>query len=45
LEEAVALAKKVSYTKFQATIEVHIKTSADPKYNDQMIRGTVVLPA
>ncbi len=25
-------------------MEVHIKTFADPKYNDQMIRATVVLP-
>lgn len=44
LAEAVSLIKKVSYSKFVWSIEVHIKTSADPKYNDQMIRGTVVLP-
>jgi large subunit ribosomal protein L1 len=25
-------------------MEEHIKTFADPKYNDQNIRGTVVLP-
>ncbi|MFZ5341205.1 MAG: hypothetical protein ACOZBL_01170 [Patescibacteria group bacterium] len=38
------LVKKVSYTKFDATVELHVKTNADPKYNDQMIRATVVLP-
>jgi large subunit ribosomal protein L1 len=42
--EAVALAKAVSYAKFGGSLEVHIKTFADPKYNDQMIRATVVLP-
>ena len=44
IEEALELVKKVAYTKFPASVEVHIKTNADPKYNDQMIRGTVVLP-
>ncbi len=44
LAEAVALAKKVSYSKFGGSLEVHAKTFADPKYNDQMIRATVVLP-
>ncbi len=44
LAEAVALAKNVSYAKFWGSLEVHVKTFADPKYNDQMIRATVVLP-
>jgi large subunit ribosomal protein L1 len=44
ISEAVELAKKVSYTKFDPTLEVHIQTSANPKYNDQNLRGTVVLP-
>ncbi len=44
IDEAVQLVKKVAYTKFPATIELHIKTTADPRYQDQMIRGTVVLP-
>lgn len=42
--EAVALVKKMSYSKFDGTIELGIKTFANPKYNDQMIRATVVLP-
>lgn len=44
ITEAIALVKKVSYTKFDGTVEVSIKTFADPKYNDQNIRATVVLP-
>ena len=44
IDEAIDLVKKVAYTKFPASVEVHIKTNADPRYNDQMVRGTVVLP-
>jgi len=42
--EAVALAKKVSYAKFGGSLNVAVKTYADPKYNDQQIRSTAVLP-
>src|SRR5512136_1273542 len=44
LEEAVALLKKVSYAKFDETVEVAMKLGVDPKHADQMVRGTVVLP-
>lgn len=44
IADAVALVKEVSYAKFGGSLEVHIKTFADPKYNDQNIRATVVLP-
>ncbi|MEI7477199.1 MAG: 50S ribosomal protein L1 [bacterium] len=44
IADAVALVKKVSYTKFVGTLNIAIKTFADPKYNDQQIRGTAVLP-
>ncbi|MDR2540256.1 MAG: 50S ribosomal protein L1 [Candidatus Peribacteria bacterium] len=44
LAEAVALLKKVNYAKFNATINVAIKTNANPKYNDQMLRATTILP-
>jgi large subunit ribosomal protein L1 len=44
IEEAVALAKKAHYAKFAWALDLNIKTVADPKYNDQAIRGTVVLP-
>ncbi len=42
--EAFELVKKWSFSKFEWTVEASIKTSANPKYNDQMIRSTVVLP-
>ena len=44
ISEAIDLAKKVAYTKFDPTLEVHIQTNANPKYNDQQLRWTVVLP-
>jgi len=44
LQDAIELAKTVSYTKFVGALEVHLATNANPKYNDQMMRGTVVLP-
>jgi large subunit ribosomal protein L1 len=43
-EEAVALAKKTSYAKFDATMEVHLRLGVDPKQADQQVRGVVVLP-
>ncbi len=42
--EAVELVKKTLYTKFDPTIEIAINTFANPKYNDQMIRSTTILP-
>ena len=42
--DAVALLKKSSYTKFDGSIEIAVKTNADAKYNDQMMRGTTILP-
>jgi large subunit ribosomal protein L1 len=38
IQEGVELAKKVGYTKFDSTLEVHIQTNANPKYNDQNLR-------
>ena len=42
--EAVALAKATSYAKFDATIEVHMRTGLDPRQADQQVRDVVVLP-
>jgi large subunit ribosomal protein L1 len=42
--EAVALAKATSYSKFNATIEVHMRTGLDPRQADQQVRDVVVLP-
>jgi len=44
LEEAVALLKKIAYAKFNETVEVVLRLGVNPKYADQMVRGTVVLP-
>jgi large subunit ribosomal protein L1 len=44
LEEAVALVQKIKFTKFDETVEVHMRLGVDPKHADQMVRGTVVLP-
>ena len=43
--EAVKMLREVSFTKFDPTIEVHIRTGVDPRHSDQMVRGLAVLPA
>lgn len=45
LKEALDLAVKTSKTKFDATVEVHIRLNVDPKQADQNIRDNVVLPS
>lgn len=44
LTEAVTLLKKVSKTRFDETVEAHIKLGIDPKKGDQLLRGTLSLP-
>src|ERR1700730_9036223 len=44
LNEAVPLVQKIKYTKFDETVELHMRLGVDPKHADQMVRGTVVLP-
>lgn len=44
LSEAIALLKKTSPTKFDASCEVHMKLGLDPKQADQLLRGTVPMP-
>ncbi|MBN2387627.1 MAG: 50S ribosomal protein L1 [Anaerolineales bacterium] len=43
-EEAVKLVKETAYTKFDASIEVHMRTGLDPRQADQQVRDVVVLP-
>jgi large subunit ribosomal protein L1 len=43
--EALALLKKLSYVKFDPTVELHMKLGVDPKHADQMVRGVTMLPA
>jgi large subunit ribosomal protein L1 len=44
LADAVSLVQKIKFTKFDETVEVHMRLGVDPKHADQMVRGTVVLP-
>ncbi|HJO82430.1 MAG: 50S ribosomal protein L1 [SAR202 cluster bacterium] len=42
--EAVALIKKTATAKFDETVELHLRTGADPRHADQMVRGVAILP-
>jgi len=44
LTEASALVKSINITKFDSSVDVHIRLGVDPKKADQAIRGTVSLP-
>ena len=44
LKEASNLVKEVNTTKFDASVDLHIRLGVDPKKADQAIRGTVSLP-
>jgi large subunit ribosomal protein L1 len=44
VNEAIKLAKDVSYTSFDGTVEVHLRTNLDPRRADQAMRGVVRLP-
>src|SRR6187549_2909836 len=44
IAEAVGLARETSNTKFDASVEAHLRLGVDPRHADQMVRGTVVLP-
>jgi large subunit ribosomal protein L1 len=42
--EALELAKQIAYTKFDSTVEVHLRLGVDTRHADQQIRDTVMLP-
>ena len=44
-QEGVALAQETATTKFDATIELHLKLGVDPRKAEENVRGTVKLPA
>ncbi|MGB9906730.1 MAG: 50S ribosomal protein L1 [Candidatus Saccharicenans sp.] len=44
IEEAVRLLKEAKYAKFDESVDVALRLGVNPKYSDQMVRGTVVLP-
>jgi len=45
MEEALANIKNLASAKFDETIEIALKLNVDPRHADQMVRGSVVLPA
>ena len=44
LKEASALIKDINTTKFDSSVDLHIRLGVDPKKADQAVRGTVSLP-
>lgn len=42
--EAVGLIKKTATANFDETVELHLRTGADPRHADQQVRGVTVLP-
>jgi len=42
--EAIKLMKETAYTKFDSTVEIHIRLGVDPRHADQQVRDVVVLP-
>ena len=44
LTEASSLVKEVNMTKFDSSVDLHIRLGVDPKKADQAVRGTVTLP-
>lgn len=44
LQQAVEVLKQFSKRKFDQTIEIHINLGIDPAQNDQIVRGSLVLP-
>ena len=45
LEEAISTVKDLASAKFDETVEIALKLNVDPRHADQMVRGSVVLPA
>jgi len=43
-KEALEIVEKMPKTKFDQTVELHVKLGVDSKHADQQVRGTVVLP-
>jgi len=44
-DEAISLVKELKSAKFDETVEISMHLNVDPRHADQMIRGSVVLPA
>ena len=44
LEQATGLVKEITFTKFDASVDIDIRLGVDPRKANQMVRGTVALP-
>jgi len=44
LSEATSLVKEITYTKFDASVDIDVRLGVDPRKANQMVRGTVTLP-
>jgi len=44
LTEASSLVKEINCTKFDSSVDLHVRLGVDPKKADQLVRGTVTLP-
>ena len=44
-KEAIERVKSVSFAKFDETVDVAVRLGVDPRHADQIVRGTVILPA
>jgi large subunit ribosomal protein L1 len=44
LDEATSLVKDITYTKFDASVDIDVRLGVDPRKADQMVRGVVALP-
>lgn len=44
LADAAAVLKEISYTKFDASVDIDVRLGVDPRKADQMVRGVVALP-
>ncbi len=44
LEEAVEIVKNITYTKFDASVDIDVRLGVDPRKANQMVRGSVTLP-
>lgn len=44
LEEASGIVKKITFTKFDASVDLDVRLGVDPRKADQMVRGVVALP-
>src|SRR6187402_2890915 len=44
LQDAASIVKDITYTKFDASVDLDVRLGVDPRKADQMVRGVVTLP-